>query len=81
MYKWNKGYTLTNELATVNQWLLDNDLFIHQGKTECVLLGTGLKPASAKFSVIIDDKDLTRVAEYKYFGVILDESLTWNAHV
>ena len=26
--------TLTNELALVNQWLLDNSLFIHQGKTE-----------------------------------------------
>lgn len=75
------GNTLTNELATVNQWLLDNSLFIHQGKTECVLFGTGPRLASAKFSVSIDGKDLTRVSEYKYLGVILDESLTWSAHV
>ena len=29
--------TLTSELAKVNDWLVHNSLFIHQGKTECVL--------------------------------------------
>lgn len=34
--------TLTNEIAKVNDWLLDNSPnFIHQGKTEFVLFGTG----------------------------------------
>ena len=31
--------------------------------------------------VNIDGKELTRVAECNYLGVILDESLSWNAHV
>ena len=26
-------------------------------------------------------KALNRVSEYKYFGVVLDMSLTWNAHI
>ena len=73
--------TLTSELAKVNDWLVDNSLFIHQGKTECVLFGTGSRLATANLSVDIDGKELTRVAEYKYLGVILDESLSWNAHV
>ena len=73
--------TLTSELAKVNDWLVDNSLFIHQGKTECVLFGTGSRLATANLSVNIDGKELTRVAEYKYLGVILDESLSWNAHV
>ena len=29
----------------------------------------------------IDGKELKRVAEYKYLGVILNESFSWNAHV
>lgn len=37
--------------------------------------------ANANLSVNIDGKELTRVAEYKYLGVILDESLSWNTHV
>ena len=64
--------TLTSELAKVNDWLVDNSLFIHQGKTECVLFGTGSRLATANLSVNIDGKELTRVAEYKYLRVILD---------
>jgi len=26
--------TLTNELVLVNKWLIDNNLFMHEGKTE-----------------------------------------------
>ena len=73
--------TLTSELAKVNDWLVHNSLFIHQGKTECVLFGTGSRLANANLSVNIDGQEPTRVAEYKYLRVILDESLSWNAHV
>ena len=73
--------TLTSELTKVNDWLVDNSLFIHQGKTECVLFGIGCWLANANFSVNIDGKELTRATEYKYLGVILDESLSWKAHV
>ena len=65
--------TLTSELTKVNDWLVDNSLFIHQGKTECVLFGIGCWLANAIFSVNIDGKELTRATEYKYLGVILDE--------
>lgn len=73
--------TFTSELAKVNDWLVHNNLFIHQGKTECVLFGNGSRLVNANLSMNIDGKELTRVAEYKYLEVILDESLSWNAHV
>ena len=41
------GNTLTNELVNVNNWLLDNSLFLHQGKTKCVLFGTDARLSSA----------------------------------
>ena len=77
---------LTCELTKVNDWLVrrlrrQQSQFIHQGKTECVLFGTGSRLATANFSVNFDTKEVTRVAEYKQLGVILDESLSWNAHV
>ena len=46
--------TLTSELAKVNDWLVDNSFFIHQGKTECVLFGAGSRLATSDFSVTID---------------------------
>ena len=49
--------TLTNQLAKVTDWLVDNCLFIHQGKTECVLFGTGSRLATANLSVNIDGKE------------------------
>ena len=64
--------TLNSEHAKANDWLVDNSLFIHQGKTECVFFGTGSRLATDNLSVNIDGKELTRVAEYKYLGVILD---------
>ena len=57
--------TLTSELAEVNDWLVHSSLFIHPGKTECILFGTGSRLANANLSVNIDGKELTKVAEYK----------------
>ena len=57
--------TLTNELAKVNEWLLNNNLFMHKGKTECILFCTDSKLASANFSVSVNGSDLKRVSEYK----------------
>ena len=55
---------------------------MHEGKTECMLFGTGYKLAlSTSFSIVIDRKALNRVSEYKYLAIVLDASLTWNAHV
>ena len=47
-----------------------------------MLFGTGPRlPLSTSFSVAIDGKELNRSSKYEYLGVILDASLTWNAHV
>ena len=56
-------------------------LCITSDPVSSVLFGTGSRSATANLSVNIDGKELTRVAEYKYLGVILDESLSWNAQV
>lgn len=72
--------TFTSELAKVNDLLVNNSLSIHQGKTQCVSFCTGSRLATT-VSVNIDGKELTRVAEKTYLGVLLDELLSWNAHV
>ena len=55
---------------------------MHTGKTECMLFGTGPRLAiSTSISVAIDRKEHNRSSKYKYLGVVLDASLTWNANV
>ena len=55
---------------------------MHKGQTECMLFGTGSRLAlSTSLSVAIDGKELNRTSKYKYRGVVLDASLTRNAHV
>jgi len=34
-----------------------------------------------KFVVSVDGHVLKRVSEYKYLGVVLNECLSWNAHI
>lgn len=47
-----------------------------------MLFGTGPRLVlSTSFSVAIDGKELNRTSKYEYLGVVLDASLTWNAHV
>ena len=55
---------------------------MHKGKTGRMLFGTRPRLAlSTSFSEAIDRKELNRASKYKYLGVVLDASLTWNAHV
>ena len=55
---------------------------MHEGKTECMLFGTGPQTSTlCFFPRAIDGKALDRVSEYKYLGVVLNASRTWNAHV
>ena len=49
---------------------------------DCIIFGTGPRLAlSTSSSVTVDGKVLNGASENKYFGVVLDPSLTWNAHV
>ena len=49
---------------------------------ECMLFDTGPRLAiSTSISVAIDRKEHNRASKYKYLGVVLDASLTWNENV
>lgn len=62
--------TLTNELALVNKWLIDNNLFMHKGKKECMLFGTGPRLAlSTSFSVALMEKHLIALRGINILGL------------
>ena len=64
------AHTLTNELALLNKWLIDNNLFMHKGKKECMLFGTGPRLAlSTSFSVTLMEKHLIALLGINILGL------------
>ena len=64
------AHTLTNELALLNKWLIDNNLFMHKGKKECMLFGTGPRLAlSTSFPVALMEKHLIALLGINILGL------------
>ena len=67
---------LGNELDSCRQWLIDNKLSLHLGKTECMLFGTKKRLNKVNsFSVSCGGQTIKSTKVAKYLGVTLDETL------
>jgi hypothetical protein len=68
---------LSQELDSCRQWMIDNKLSLHLGKTEAILFGTKRKLNSVeKFSVICNGNTIVTSSSVKYLGVTLDNTLS-----
>ncbi len=68
--------TLSRELETCNEWLIDNSLLLHQEKTEATLCGTKRKMKNKEqFGVKCKDTPMETVTEVKYLDLKIDETL------
>jgi len=73
---------LNEELVIVNNWTHKNFLFLNKHKTEVVIFGMDARISQVScFKVYIGNYELTRVSEFKYLGIVLDENVSWKAHV
>ena len=73
---------LSFELSSCKQWLVDNKLSLHIGKTECLLFGSKCRLKKVnEFTVTCEGKAVRRVETAKYLGVHLDASFTGSLHV
>ena len=69
------GRYLSDQLARCKDWMVDNRLSLHLGKTECILIGSGRRLRNAQdFRVMCDGNEVKRVSEVRYLGVMLDEN-------
>jgi hypothetical protein len=71
------GNTLSKELDSCREWLNDNKLSLHLGKTESILFGSqyNLNKATG-FSVICNNEIIKHASSVKYLGISLDQSLS-----
>jgi hypothetical protein len=70
---------LGKELQFCSQWLIDNKLSLHLGKTECILFGSKRKLKKAdKFQVIgtCNEHIITAQSSVKYLGINIGKFLS-----
>ena len=73
---------LSEELDSVNNWLIDNKLSLHVGKTECILFGSKRKINKVpNFQVTYRGHTIKGSNKVKYLGVTLDQDLSGNSMV
>lgn len=75
------GDRLSAELSKCRDWLIDNRLSLHMGKTECILFGTGHRLGRVQdFRVTCAGTVVSQVSLVKYLGVKLDNRLKFSDH-
>ena len=71
-----------SEAATrLGTWLAERGLCINVNKTKAMLLPPKHQQCPADILIRCCDATLSIVNEYKYLGVIIDSTLSWEAHV
>ena len=73
---------LSQELKSCYDWLVDNKLSLHLGKTESILFSTKRKSKlNNNFRVFFNATPITKVNSVKYLGVNLDSTLSGESIV
>ena len=68
--------TLNGNLSSLCDWLIDNKLSIHLGKTESILFGTRhLLSKANELHINYRNQQIEQKQSVKYLGVTLDSSL------
>ena len=69
--------TLSSELEYVSNWLIDNKLCLHLGKTQSILFGTKRRLSTGvKLNVICNGNVIESKSNVTYLGVTLDQFLS-----
>ena len=71
--------TVNKELKLVNNWLVDNKLYLNEKKTTYIIFTN--KHISHKFKISINNNELKQSISTKYLGIIIDEKLNWKKHI
>jgi len=75
-------HDLLQDIHSVNLWFCVNllTLIISIRKSNVMLIGSHQKLRNYDLCVTVDGKQLSRVSSAKYFGLHIDENLSWHQH-
>lgn len=73
---------MQSDLNELSNWLYNNLLTVNVDKTKYVIFHSPHRPVeSPAAKLLINEKTVERVSEIKYLGLIIQDTLKWNAHI
>ena len=72
---------LTNALASAYEWLLTSGLQLNTAKTKRMLIHSSRWKSNSTLEVRLNDQCLEQVTKYKFLGVTINDTLTWDDHI
>ncbi len=74
---------LNQDLENVSVWLSANKLTLNKTKTEYMIIGSNRRVNHINITpnIFIKDREINRVKTTKSLGIMIDETLSWNAQV
>jgi hypothetical protein len=75
--------SLQSALADIDQWCGRNHMVLNPLKTKSMLISTRQKHqlSTNTLTLKLSDSNIEQVNEHKLLGVVIDNSLRWNAHI
>ena len=80
----NQMDVVNNELIKISSWFKANKLSVNATKTNYMILGTPHMVGNIEerdLEVTLNNTLLQRVKSTKFLGVLIDDCLTWKAHI
>ena len=69
--------TLSMELKSISNWLVDNKLSLHLGKTESILFGNAHQiNKCSQLDIVCNNTIIKPTSSVKYLGIVLDQKLS-----
>ena len=64
----------------INKWCNKNNFIISNDKTKYMIITNNNNPYITQ-PIYIDNKEIEKVNEFKYLGIIIDTKLNWKSHI
>ena len=74
-------YNVNKDLKSVRHWFCSNGLICNTKKSEAMIIASHKALKTNQDFYIFTDSVLKEQRHFKYLGMVVDESLSWNNHV